>query len=238
MPTVEGAGVELRYEERGPAGAPGVLLLHGMAATAAGVAPLAEALAARARVVRYDRRGYGGSGSPEPYSGTTVEEQGEDAAAVLRRLDLAPAVVAGVGFGALVALDLLHRHRALVRGAVLAEPPLLQFVPEATEALAQEHGRINEAVHVGGPAAGVRVWLGTEPPPDAVRGFFADYAGLATLALGRRDLRALVTPAVVVTAPDTPPLVARAAEAVAALLPAAGRRTDGDVAAAVTDLLP
>ena len=73
-----------------------------------------------ARVIAYDRRGYGASGAPEPYEGTTVEEQAEDAAALLRALDAAPAVVFGDGFGALVALDLVKRHAALVRAVVLA----------------------------------------------------------------------------------------------------------------------
>src|SRR5688500_13379567 len=101
MPTVEGAGVPLAYAERG-AGPP-VLLVHGLASDAEAQAPVAEALAADARVVAYDRRGYGGSGAPEAYAGTTVEEQAEDAAALLRALDAAPAVVAGDGFGALIA---------------------------------------------------------------------------------------------------------------------------------------
>src|SRR3954451_7447628 len=109
MPVVEGAGVPLRYAERGTGEA--VLLIHGMGADAQALQDLGDALAGEARVVAYDRRGYGGSGAPEPYGGTTVEEQAEDAAALLRALDAAPATVAGEGFGALVALDLLSGPR-------------------------------------------------------------------------------------------------------------------------------
>ena len=155
---VEGAGVALNVVERG-AGAP-VLLIHGLASDAEAMAPAAEALAADARVIAYDRRGYGASGAPEPYRGTTVEEQAQDAAALLAALDAGPAVVCGDGFGALVALDLAKRHRPLVRAAVLSDPPLFMFVPEATERLAAQHVELEAAVREGGPEAGVEAWLG------------------------------------------------------------------------------
>jgi hypothetical protein len=89
MPTVEGAGVPLAYEERGEG--PTVLLVHGLASDAEAQRPLAEALAPGARVIAYDRRGYGASGAPVPYEGTTAEEQAEDAVALLRALGAAPA---------------------------------------------------------------------------------------------------------------------------------------------------
>src|SRR5919202_4429145 len=103
MPTVEGAGVPLHYEERGVG--PPVLLVHGLASDAAALAPVVETVgAAGARAIAFDRRGYGSSGAPEPYLGTTVEEQAEDAAALLRGLDAAPAGVVGARPGALVGL--------------------------------------------------------------------------------------------------------------------------------------
>src|SRR5919108_4592867 len=137
MPTVEGAGVPLHYTERGDG--PAVLLVHGLASDAQALQPVAEAVAAAgARAIAYDRRGYGDSGAPEPYEGTSVEEQAEDAAALLRALDAASAVVAGDGFGSLVALDLLKRHGALVRAVVLSNPGLFALVPEATEWLSAQ----------------------------------------------------------------------------------------------------
>ena len=140
--------------ERG-SGTP-VLLIHGLASDAEAMAPVAEALAAEARVIAYDRRGYGASGAPEPYRGTTVEEQAQDAAALLAALDPGPAVVCGDGFGALIALDLAKRHRALLRAAVLSNAPLFMFVPEATERLAAQHAELDAAVREGGPAGGRR----------------------------------------------------------------------------------
>jgi pimeloyl-ACP methyl ester carboxylesterase len=243
MPTVEGAGVALHYCEHGDG--PAVLLVHGLAADAAALAPMAAELAsAGARAIAYDRRGYGGSGAPEPYHGTTVEEQAEDAAALLRGLDAGQAVVAGDGFGALVALDLMKRHAGLVRAAVLSDPALFALVPEATEILSEQRAGIEEAVRARGPAAGVEAWLSGRVEGEALeraraahRGFFADYAGLATWPVSRRELRALAVPAAVVTSASSPPHVVAAADALAALLPAATRAHDGDLVAAVRALL-
>src|SRR5919197_866238 len=221
-PTVEGAGVPLAFVERGEG--PAVLLVHGIA---------------------YDRRGYGASGAPEPYGGTTVEEQAEDAGALLRALDAHPAVVCGDGFGALVALDLLRRHGALVRGVVLCNPPLFALVPEATEVLAAQRQAIEEAVRERGPEAGVETWLSGRADDEALsrarashRGFFADYAGLASLPVSRRELRALDRPAVVLTGPWSPPTIRAAADRLADLLPAARRVTDGDLVGAARSMLP
>ena len=241
-PSVEGAGVALNVVERGTG--PAVLLVHGLASDAETMAPVAEALASDARVIAYDRRGYGASGAPEPYHGTTVEEQAEDAAALLRALNADPALLCGDGFGALVALDLAKRYGALVDGLVLSNPPLFMFVPEATEHLAAQHAELEAAVRQGGPEGGVEAWLGGRLDGEplararaAHRAFFADYAGLASWPITRRELRALAVPAVVVTGPWSPPHIAAAAEALAGLLPEARRADDGNLVAAVRSLL-
>src|SRR5213080_3858511 len=122
MPVVEGAGVELAYDEAGAG--PAVVLVHGMAADRAIWPPEI----AGARTIAYDRRGSGESGAPEPYARTTVAEQAEDLAALVRALDAAPAVAAGADLGALVVLDVLKRHAGVLRGAVLVDPPVFQLV--------------------------------------------------------------------------------------------------------------
>jgi 3-oxoadipate enol-lactonase len=241
-PTVEGAGVALNVVERGSG--PPVLLVHGMASDAHALEPVAGALSDQARVIAYDRRGYGASGAPEPYRGTTVEEQAEDAAALLRALDAAPALVCGDGFGALVALDLAKRHRALVSAAVVSNPPLFMFVPAATEQLAAQRAELEEAMRKGGPEAGVEAWLGGRVDGETLararaahRGFFADYAGLASWPVTRRELRALDVPTVVLTGPWSPPHIVAAADALAELLPDVRRDAGGDLAVAARSLL-
>jgi pimeloyl-ACP methyl ester carboxylesterase len=235
--TAEGAGVALAYEIEGSGTA--VLLVHDIASDRHGL-PVVDG----ARSIRYDRRGYGESGAPEPYVGTTVMEQAEDAAALLGALDVDEAVVAGIGFGALIALDLAVRHAALVRAVVAADPPLYAFVPEANEELAEQRRVLQDSMATGGPDAAVEAWLRGRADDAALarakashRGFFADYAGLASWPVTRGQLRALPIPVTLVTSPSTPWHVARAAEAIASLVPGAQRREDGDVRVAVAALV-
>jgi pimeloyl-ACP methyl ester carboxylesterase len=242
MATVEGAGVELHHCERGSG--PPVLLIHGMAADAQSWAPVAERLVDRARVIAYDRRGYGASGAPEPYECTTVYEQAEDAAALLHALGAAPATIAAEGFGALVALDLLVRHAGLVGAAVLSHPPLFAFVAQATEALGAEREQLLAVLAERGPEDAVQSWLGGRVAGEALerarrahRGFFADFGGLSSWPVTRAQLRAIGVPVVVLTAERAPAHVAAAADALAALVPGAERRHDADIAAAVERLL-
>ena len=96
----------------------------------------------------------------------------------------------------------------------------------------------------GRPRGGVEAWLdGRVEGPALERAraahpaFFADYAGLASWPVTRRELRALDLPAVVLTGPWSPPHVVAAAEALAGLLPAARRESDGDLVAAVRSVL-
>lgn len=221
------AGVELAVEERGDG--PAVLLVHGIADDARGWLPVADELAPVARAIAYDRRGYGASGAPEPYVGTTVEEQAEDAVRVIDALTAAPAVLCGRDLGALVCLDLAKRHAGLVRGVVVIDVPLFAFVPEATEVLAGQRVRLEEALRAGGPRAAVAEYLAGEPADrvaraqDAALAFFADYAGLASWPVGRRDLKALAPPLVIADGAGAPPHVRAAGDALARLAPH-GRR--------------
>ncbi len=243
MPEVEGAGVALHYEERGD-GRP-LLLVHGMASDAAAWMPALDELAtAGARAIAYDRRGYGASGAPQPYVATTIQEQAEDAAAVLAALDAAPALLVGDGFGALVVLELLVRRPQLASAAVLADPPLFAFVPSATHALADERTLLEQALREGGPGDAIHAWIASRA--DVVRparasfsplGFFADYAGQLSWSPARRELRSIAVPVAVVTGPGTQAHVVEAAGAAAALLADARRSTDGDVVAAARAVL-
>jgi pimeloyl-ACP methyl ester carboxylesterase len=234
--TVEGAGVELAYEEHGSG--PALVLIHGIAGDRFAL-PVVDGF----RTIRYDRRGYGDSGAPEPYVGTTVNEQAEDAAALVRALGAEGAVVVGHEFGALVAMDLAVRHGALVRALVVSDPPLFAFVPEATEELSEQRRILQDAMSKGGPERAVEAWLGEGADEAALarakashHGFFADYAGLASWPVKRGDLRGLALPVTVLTGPQTPWHVGRAAEAIAGLVPGVVRREDGDVAGAAAAL--
>lgn len=244
MARVEGAGVELAYDESGSG--PPLVLVHGMAADRAVWRPTVAALHDRARVIAYDRRGYGESGAPDPYERTTIAEQAEDLAALVAALGLEGAVACGWDLGALVVLDVLLRRPGTLRAAALVEPPVLMLVPEANEPLAAERLALETALRDGGPARAVELWLAARgvAGPDRIararcdlRGFFADYGGLASLSLSRRGVRSLTAPLAVLDGPSTPAHVAAAADAVGRLVPGARRGRVDELAVVLGELL-
>lgn len=240
--TVPGAGVDLscRIEGRGHA----VVVVHDIGSSMADSEALAGPLAKSCRIVTYDRRGYGESGAPEPYAATTAAEQGEDLGALLHATGADEPLVIGVGFGALAVLDRLTREPGQVGAAILVDPPAYAFVPEATEALSARLAALETAVEGAGAPAGIAEWLGPDTPPERLgraqqdqRAFFADVAGLASLDVGRAGLKAIEVPVTIVTGPLSAAEDVAAADALAALIPGCGRRTDGDVAAAALPLV-
>ena len=223
-------GVGLSWRDRG-AGPP-LLLLHETAATAAIWEPLIDAIGADARTIAPDRRGWGSSEAPEQYVATTVEEQAADGDALLREIDAGPAVVCGAGLGAVVALELLLRHRSLVRAAVVIEPPLLAFLPEATQGLAADRQRIADAVQGGGPEAAIDLYLGGGLPhmgpgaeriPDAVGAearqrplsLFAELGAVPAWSLRTAEMLATDARSRIVVGASTPPIVRSASEQLA-----------------------
>ena len=108
----------VRHHRHPDPAAPVVLLLHGWTASSdlQFVAAYAE-LAERFSIVGLDHRGHGrGLRSPDPF---TLEDAADDAAAVLRALGIAQAVVVGYSMGGPITLHLTRRHRELVAGIVV-----------------------------------------------------------------------------------------------------------------------
>ena len=242
MPALSVGSIELAYRAQGSG--PAIVLVHGLASDAETWSSLAAELVSRARVIVYDRRGYGASSAPEPYLATTVVEQAEDAAALIEALDAVPALVCGADLGALVCLDLLVRRPGLVRGAVLVDVPLFAFVPEATQALSTERKMLEEALRDGGPEGAVRAWFGTrgdearrERAAAHAIAFFADYAGLTSWPVTRRELRAVRAPVAIVDTATAPAHVRAAADRLAELVPDTRRHGDGDVLGVIRELL-
>jgi pimeloyl-ACP methyl ester carboxylesterase len=216
--------LELHRWETG-SGTP-IVCLHESGTTGEVWRPLAEAIGGRARTIASDRRGWGRSPAPEPYTATTVEEHSEDAARLIEAVGAAPAVLCGAGFGAVVALDLLVRRPELARGAVTIEPPLLAFLAEATEALSEDVGALRERISAAGPGAGVELYLsgrlralgsGAERLPDGFRAaaerpfsLFAELGAVPAWRLPLTELARLPRPAALILASSTPELVRRA----------------------------
>jgi pimeloyl-ACP methyl ester carboxylesterase len=138
--TVEVNGAKLYYELRGSG--PTLLLISGAEGDAEEYARVTPLLEDEFTLLSYDRRGYSRSPRPDDYDGTTVEQQADDAAALVAALDVAPVNIWGNSSGAIIGLSLTLRHPELVRSAMLHEPPLfsgmgdyqqvLGFLKEAT----------------------------------------------------------------------------------------------------------
>lgn len=129
--TLKVPGATLRYETRGSG--PALLLLPGGGADAAVWDPLADTLADHFTVVACDPRGTTRSPLDGPPADQSPAEQADDAALLLAAVTDEPAYVLGISAGAIVAVDLLQRHPALVRRVVAHEPPLVELLPDAAE---------------------------------------------------------------------------------------------------------
>jgi pimeloyl-ACP methyl ester carboxylesterase len=238
VPSVEGAGVELAYEERG-AGEP-LVLAHGTCCTRAVWDGAIDALGGDYRAIAYDRRGYGESEAPEHYTGTTVGEHADDLIALIRRLDATPALLCGHSFGAVAALDVLVREPALVRAAVLIEPAMLWLAPGGAAESSAIGVAIERGAATGGGAPGaVDGFLTAVCGPRALellgpegvaaahrspRAFAADIAALSNWSIPPRQLREPDAPVVVVAGTRTRPALREACEVLAGMLPHAELR--------------
>ena len=216
--TVAAAGVDLAVDDRGGDG-PAIVFVHDTAAARTTWAETIAALDPQQRTIAYDRRGYGDSQAPEPYTGTTVGEQADDLAALIDALDAAPALIVGHGLGALIALDVLLHRPALARGGVLVEPPLLYLSPRGPEVV----GELRDAIELGarehgGPAGAVDGYLEYLGGPDATslygderiaaarahsQAFAADLVAGPTWGATRRQLRSLALPVTIVAGQRT-----------------------------------
>lgn len=120
MPIAAVNGININYEEFGPAlGAP-VLLTHAYAAALQMWEPQFEAFAAAGyRVIGWDMRGHGGTDSPPTAAGYSETLTVEDMAALLRHLDATPAVIGGLSLGGYLSLEFQVAHPDMVRALVL-----------------------------------------------------------------------------------------------------------------------
>ena len=219
--------VSLVVSHRGTDG--GVVAVHETGTDSAIWDPLAGALAGE--LTRYDRRGWGASELPAGYARTTVEEHSGDLTAVIDDFDSAP-LVCGAGFGAVVALDLAVRRPEYLRAAILVEPPLLSFVPDATEGISADREELTAAAHTGGIQGAVTLYFSGElrwlaagveriPRPIAKSGaehpasLFAELGAVPAWPIPYDGLRTCKVPVLIVTGVGTPPPLLDAAEALA-----------------------
>lgn len=117
MQTAHVNGIELAYRDQG-AGEP-LLLIHAFPLSGAMWGRQTAALAARFRVIAPDLRGFGASQLGD--APASLDQHADDMAALLDRLGLERAAVAGLSMGGYISFALLRRHRARVSALVLAD---------------------------------------------------------------------------------------------------------------------
>jgi pimeloyl-ACP methyl ester carboxylesterase len=148
--------LELYHEVRGAG--PVVLLVPAVPGDAGQFDALAAALNGYT-VVTYDRRGASRSPRPRGWTATTVAEQADDAAGLLRRITSDPAVVYGTSNGAMIALELALRHRESVSMAFLHEPPLLSVLADHEPVGRMLGELIGAGMERGGPVGALDAFL-------------------------------------------------------------------------------
>jgi len=124
-------GTELHYVEGGVVQGPPVVLVHGSLAeyTYWQQSRQIEQLAERYRVIAYSRR-YNYPNDNAPVGDHSAAVEAADLARLLEILDLGPVHLVGHSYGAYTALLLTLEHPELVRSLVLAEPPVLPWLPD------------------------------------------------------------------------------------------------------------
>ncbi len=201
-----------------------------------------------------DRRGWGRSIPDSEYRRTSIAEQAIELAPLLKQAGASPATVIGLGFGAVVALELALADPELVARAFLIEPPVLGAISAANEGMSADVEAIRAAAEEGGEEAAYRLFLSgalhtlgagaerwsehADRGPAAARSFLVEVPAVPAWPLDPVRLAALESEVIVVTQPSTPALLGRAAETVVDRVPGAGAmHTSRDGTAAISAML-
>jgi pimeloyl-ACP methyl ester carboxylesterase len=244
VPEVEVNGVRLNYELYGD-GEP-VVLIHGSWVDGTAWRFVTPGLAETFRVLVYDRRGH--SRSERPESQGSVGEDGDDLAALVESLGLAPAHVVTSSFGGTIALRLATSRPDVFRSLSCHEPPLwgllerdpgsrkiLEQGKQVLEALAQ---RIAEGDHEGAArqfvddvALGPGAWENVLPPEgraifiNNAPTFLDELRDPDALRIEEDTLSHLEIPIRLTDGSESAPVFRRTVDRLAELIPRVARET-------------
>jgi pimeloyl-ACP methyl ester carboxylesterase len=244
MPETGANGVRLYYELHGD-GEP-LALVHGSWGDATGWGFVVPALARSFRVLVYDRRGH--SRSERPDTQGSVDEDGDDLAALLETLDLAPAHVVTNSYGGNIALRLATRRPGVFRSLSCHEPPLWnllegdaegeEMLQQGARSLEAVGGRIADGDHEGAArqfveevAVGPGAW--ENELPAEMRAIFVQNAPTfldelqdpEQLRIDEDSLPLVGVPVRLTDGPESPPAFRRVIDRLAELIPDVTRET-------------
>ncbi|HEY7970705.1 MAG TPA: alpha/beta fold hydrolase, partial [Candidatus Limnocylindrales bacterium] len=125
-------GDRIHFLDWGGGGEPGIVLVHGLAGSGWAWAPVARRLIARRRTVAMDLRGHGLSDAPTEPGAYDLDVLAGDVVAVAEGsgvLEDGPVVLAGHGFGAIVAAVAAARLGPACARLVLVDGGLVEIEP-------------------------------------------------------------------------------------------------------------
>jgi pimeloyl-ACP methyl ester carboxylesterase len=134
--TLKVPGASIYYEAQGSG--PLLLIIPGGPQDAGVFSDISRLMADRYTVVAYDPRGNSRSAFDGEAKELKVEQQADDAAALIAALGGGPAHVFGTSGGAQIGLDLAARHPQLVDTLVAHEPPAIMMLPDPSQAIAAD----------------------------------------------------------------------------------------------------
>jgi pimeloyl-ACP methyl ester carboxylesterase len=159
MQKADVGAVQLEYEIHG-SGDP-VMLIHGSVVADAYSPLLPEPALANYKLIRYRRRGFGGSTHTDPP--VSLHQQAEDCVTLMRRLGIARAHLAGHSYGGAIALQFALDYPAMAASLALLEPALIGQIP-------------NSAAFMEGMAPVIKRYTGGDKP-GALDDFMTVVAG-------------------------------------------------------------
>jgi len=230
-------GVRLAWRSVG-SGPIDLLLLHGTLSTAGQLGRLARAFEETGvfTVHVVDRRGSDRSRLAQP-APLDVEVHVADLAAILDAESCSTAVLVGVSYGGVVAIEFAAREPDRALAVAAYEPPYGPLADEETRCAFDTVAAATErAYRTGGAAAaaeafvrGVAGDLAWDRLPDRTRAFLADegdgaYVDGGLLGLDPVGLRRIAVPALILTGDASEPFYASIADALVGCIPGARRQ--------------
>lgn len=230
MAKIQINGAELYFEQSG-AGRP-LLFVHGMCGNANVWDDQRKRLSNTFLCVAYDRRGHTRS-SLGDVTQRTVEMHADDAAALIKALDLPSCIIVGSSGGARIGLDVVRRYPHLLARAVLSEPPIASMdAARFAEFMTLVKPRVQEAMAQGGPRAAVDAFFELVCPGlwrrldddqrEPYRANHRELLGDLQMPLYKvsiDDLRSVSVPCLIVSGDQSHPFLRSVAAAIAASIP-------------------